>query len=105
LINKTIVTLDKNMRHYQCVRPECRKVLFRYGAFHHEFSNKRELRNVSSNIFKPENVRLQFLTEPQGIGKKDKIFGTIIHNAKCKACGVVNKFTVIFGKRNDFKIG
>ena len=105
MINKTIVTLDKNMRHYQCTRPECRKVLLRYGAFHHEFPNKKELKIKTNNVFAPNKIMIQYLTRPGKIGEKDKIFGAIIHNVKCWSCGIVNKFTVIFGKRNDFKIG
>jgi len=105
MINKTIVTLDKDMRHYQCANSECRALLFRFGAFNHEFPNKKLLLKIEKNIFRSENIWKQFLTRPQGIGKEEEVFGVILHNTKCRACGRINKHTVIFGKRNDFKIG
>ncbi|HAG51716.1 MAG TPA: hypothetical protein DCL42_10355 [Deltaproteobacteria bacterium] len=69
----------------------------RYGSFHHEFPEYKELR-VEKGMYQKENFEALQLFHPEKPGKP---IGLHIKKARCASCGMHNRFTVIFGVTDE----
>jgi len=82
------------MREYKC--RFCRKLLLRYGSFHHEFPAYKELR-AEKDMYKKEDMKAQQIFYAERPGKP---IGLLVQ-CRCASCGQHNKFTVIFGVADE----
>ena len=99
MMPKPIETLDKDMRHFYCANPNCHKLLFRYGAFHHEFPQHKELKMLENNVWEgKKHIRVYAIGEAE----YGKAIGLHITHAKCRSCGLDNKYTIIYTPYTKF---
>jgi phage FluMu protein Com len=82
------------MREYRCRL--CKKLLLRYGNFHHEFPEYKEVR-VEKGVYSKEGVQVKELHRPESLGKPFGLFITV----RCNSCGQHNSFTIIFNKLDE----
>ena len=90
MIPKINEKIDQQMRHFYCNNPHCHKLIFRYGAFHHEFPEEKEIRLIAKNVHDRDRIRVYNVKHPETM----KDIALHITHVRCWSCGNDNKYTI-----------
>ena len=95
---KTNEKIDQQMRHFYCHNPECHKLIFRYGAFHPEFPEEKEILMIAKNVHDRDSVRVHRVIHPE----TQQPIAEHITNVRCWSCGNDNKYTIALTPNTKF---